>query len=1480
MNYKNISNFLAGLFENEQEKARVKDNFVSKLINCDISDTGIIKRRSGYDYWFDLKDENSQTSTLNIPDTLNKTGFQTKVQSLYSYVDVGDNNYLIAVANGKIFLEYDNDNKRQWLCLNPSGDIDLEEKDRHIDITKYLDIVFFNDYENNVFIYNNYWYTGEGYISISYKYIYLSGRRVFFRDYTDSEALYHEHDIVDVSTVDDKFFISGNYTHNFQVDDEIIVSGSTGNDGTYTVKSIAYDSGDNETDIETNESITDGTADGKIKTVYRIFIEDNANNLEGKPIYDGLVEAGYISASGGVITSVSDLKLGFSLRIGNDVDGYNIYALDNQKNQRSESPAKIYLLKFNERIILQDYISLNLNTSGEVIGFDGNENFIYIFSDDGEINKINTNTLLNTIINSNEISNTVAPIASDSKKKYSIGIDTDDRLFLYSTYFPEDNTNLYARDPEIGWNCETFSTGKEWGFHKYKLTIDNNYLYCAGYLVTPTTAKSRLRKYYLSDFSYITELDFGEYSELNIGEIIKQGSYLYLCCSVENKVYKIDIAMFTKYDNVSVGNKPTKIIYDEIDSLWVINQDSNSVSRINISSFSVTATISLPDTPKALGAGNSPYRIYVGLDNGDIKEIDRTSNTITDTIDTGLDTINDIAMPSIIVTGHIGGVGYYADLTFYATIPTKVDLSQTDNGDIPYEILDADYVQQFSARSNSIISMDRGGRNEEKAFRFFNSGAQCTDFFYDSSNNYLYFCFKEYGYLFKFTFPEVNKTYLIGFDSNGNLLDNDFNHYFMLKDTDAVGNFSPITILNDRIYFGNSILNGTSDEGRWCNVKKEHPASGVVAVDADEVSKGMIVQSDPNERFLLKGVGENNYFRVSSNYKWSDGFIAEENYFDFDSYLSSLFYFVHNQINEFQSVAENDLIKYLGAPKKLDVILLNHSSASEFVAGDTFRYFMSYKLYSGLTTYLSRVSDEVLISNIFSLQTFTTDYSTDINNIDCTGHGYVDDDLVRVKSDGTLPPNLSEDTNYYVVKNDNDNFELSNEPAGADIIDLGGDGSGTHYVIKVSGQKLKIKISGIDLKNEADIFMYDIDDVEEIWIYRSKKTFGENNFSDPIFVNNIIKTGGSFDYSPYDDGEWEDTSDSYSYNPFTVGNALKYKVKDLIVHKNRIILINSSNYENRNILQYSNIDMVDALPETNIRAVESGDGDILISAVSVQDYLYLFKTRKIYAILGDVFDGQLIDISKNIGTEYKNLIAEYNGVIYFMNENGIFVLQQNTVRRILPAVLKNYFDKYRNDCIDFENIKINSFSFVNKSTHEIFFFVPQKINGQSQVQNNLVVIYNTISNNFKTYQYYHNMFCAEYAKDILTEDFKILLSDYSGNVYEVTKDKTDYNKAIKWIFQTQYINLGLSTAKKHFRLVRIFGKFLDFIRINYWIDGKKQIGTVSERSSFTGEDEHIARIWNGKRAREIAIEISGENINNPPEEIKEITIGYDIIRSL
>jgi len=87
--------------------------------------------------------------------------------------------------------------------------------------------------------------------------------------------------IVGVDTGSEFFSVSGDQTSYMQSGDNLRVTGSTGNDGDYTVSSVSYDSNNDETDITVNEDVTDSTADGNLE--WRVVNDAGWYRLKIKP---------------------------------------------------------------------------------------------------------------------------------------------------------------------------------------------------------------------------------------------------------------------------------------------------------------------------------------------------------------------------------------------------------------------------------------------------------------------------------------------------------------------------------------------------------------------------------------------------------------------------------------------------------------------------------------------------------------------------------------------------------------------------------------------------------------------------------------------------------------------------------------------------------------------------------------------------------------------------------------------------------------------------------------------------------------------------------------------------------------------------------------------------------------------------------------------------------------------------------------------
>ena len=117
--------------------------------------------------------------------------------------------------------------------------------------------------------------------------------------------------ITDVSTGSKTFMVSGSWAGQFTAAETFTVSGSTGNDGTYTVASATYDAGDDETDIVVDEAVPSAVADGNLQ---HSALQNATFDADG--LLTAYLECSYTDASGNPQT----LLPAFELRIHVDLE--------------------------------------------------------------------------------------------------------------------------------------------------------------------------------------------------------------------------------------------------------------------------------------------------------------------------------------------------------------------------------------------------------------------------------------------------------------------------------------------------------------------------------------------------------------------------------------------------------------------------------------------------------------------------------------------------------------------------------------------------------------------------------------------------------------------------------------------------------------------------------------------------------------------------------------------------------------------------------------------------------------------------------------------------------------------------------------------------------------------------------------------------------------------------------------------------------
>lgn len=131
--------------------------------------------------------------------------------------------------------------------------------------------------------------------------------------------------VIAVDAAADWFEVTGDQAQVIVVGNTFVVVLSTGNDGAYTVESVAYQSGSNRTRITVTGDITDSTADGTIQFNASLTVED----------IPGYQDSGVFQAGDWVNMRMREIATGLVIAsVFGTVDNYTDLSGDDEGNQR------------------------------------------------------------------------------------------------------------------------------------------------------------------------------------------------------------------------------------------------------------------------------------------------------------------------------------------------------------------------------------------------------------------------------------------------------------------------------------------------------------------------------------------------------------------------------------------------------------------------------------------------------------------------------------------------------------------------------------------------------------------------------------------------------------------------------------------------------------------------------------------------------------------------------------------------------------------------------------------------------------------------------------------------------------------------------------------------------------------------------------------------------------------------------------------
>lgn len=1147
------------------------------------------------------------------------------------------------------------------------------------------------------------------------------------------------------------------------------------------------------------------------------------SSYEAKSIYDSLVNISY--------PYVANLQLGYCLRVGNEEAGIYYYVLDNWNNARADD--KCQIIKLNSQLIAEDFAEVDMDAIGNILNFDyykvallpPGEGHLFLYAKTGVIYKINENNLSVESLDSSDIQGLTPPVVGGANQ-LSIAVNARG-MFVYSYTLPDrsDWWQPIISDvvpgvvPNFPNPYLTDHRSNSWYIWDPQSGLQTTAFY-------PVYVKARYdsaegvvgrnifnythRTSILSQFLYAWQDQFG----YDLYPNCTSGSYWY-----NKKVTYLHLNSSRIYITDTIGF--------DVNKLNVFNYRNNVPDyflgnlAILYQYWSLGGTFCTPNTEAFthIPAWTLTY-----------------NNNAHETI--GAHMAKDNAATTI--RRMVGSLGNIFNVPAY--IPTFHRNFQYDKDNLK--------PGTTAVFTNNISNLQRG------ISAFYLVGAAYNSYTFSSKTTSIY-------------------TLLVGIAHDQTLMKESiatldegtqfWRYIIPLGKMADINGVQPIHIINDEVYFGtdmvNSVVTPAMNYGKYMKLsipsKDIQIENSMVSTRKIPVEPGKWLLRDNN-----KGAG---YFSYSNSWLIAGGTSPHNDYTNLETYNANLQFYSKKIIVDTVGANKTDRIVPLGTPKE-PVCSLVGDNSSALNTEYSYRYYMVFEFLTGKTTNISVAGEEIFIPDYgpgINSRIRVSDIDLkDINGIDIYSPSSINKiQLYRselLSGVDNAPENWSEPSLLAVFENFNNEW-YHDEKEAIIAVNIGAD------QVTVLGDLSSKYITG-----------------GHIAITDSTGNDGNGHVVSAVFggVNTVITvdwdlTDATVDgYVRFAKHTFEDYTGTIAYNPFTLGNVTKYPVNDIDMHKGRLVLINKLDEDNSNIIQYSETNLARAVAPDAIRPIESGDGDSLITGKSLGDYYYLFKTSKIYAILGDVKDGQLINIDNKVGTRYKKLVVSFGGMIYFMNDYGIFAIQGQQVTNIMLDRVKNFFDKTRDDAIDFSNMD-EGFAEIDIENREILWFVPQLTDDGSPVRNNLVIIYNIDYNYFKTRSYNNNVTNAAYIRNISDDTYEYLFSDYDGHIFKISRSKNDDNKPIQWIFRTKHFNARSNVISKIYKLIKVAGKYLTNIRITYWIDGERYMGDISYRTDVPTMSEALVKVWSRGRANTIAIEVSGEALNNAPIEIDEILIGLE-----
>lgn len=251
--------------------------------------------------------------------------------------------------------------------------------------------------------------------------------------------------------------------------------------------------------------------------------------------------------------------------------------------------------------------------------------------------------------------------------------------------------------------------------------------------------------------------------------------------------------------------------------------------------------------------------------------------------------------------------------------------------------------------------------------------------------------------------------------------------------------------------------------------------------------------------------------------------------------------------------------------------------------------------------------------------------------------------------------------------------------------------------------------------------------------------------------------------------------------------------------RDKIVL--TGNKDSVNTVYSADVEHLEGFDDRNSFLTMSKWGGPNTGLRQLQNQLFVFKSRSVLRVTGDVADGALgiqVDTmtDNGIGSLSQSSIIEVENRLYFLSANGIYSLDVAGVRNESQD-LTPVFTRYT-----FRENRVISFYWVNEN--KVLFLLPEMgLSNNYAESDSRILVLDLVAG------VWCNWSNLDFSCGISDDTQKIWFS--GSHINEILQNKrvedyADHNEAISWSYSTHWEALGEPSVPKKFNRIKVFSK--------------------------------------------------------------------------